>query len=138
MPLVILAGTLALIGAGVFVLLWQHRARHRDRVLLRQMEPLMEELWRPLRFLTDLRKTWPGLTDKQRAEIEASVPYKVRFHERRVDEYAGRVRELSRRLRSWRHWRLRARMIEFLDAHGSKEPDELKVLIVMVRKNAGY
>ena len=137
MTLLILAGTLALIGAGVFVLMWQHRARHRDLVLLRQMGPLMEELWRPLRFLSDLRVTWPGLTKEQQAEIEDSVTYKDGFHERRANEYAGRVRELSRRLGSWRHWRLRARLIEFLDAHGAKEPDELKVLIVMVRRHAG-
>ncbi len=129
-------------GAGIGVLLlgaffiWLRAASRRDREVLRQMAPLMEDLWNPLRFLADLRSVWPDLTETQRQEIETSSVYKDEFHKTRARDLVTQLGAMARRVRSARHWRLRGTILKFLREWESQEPDALKVLVAMVRRQA--
>ncbi len=94
----------------------------------------MDELWRLMRYLEDLRHIWPRLDDTQRAEIESSSVHSDRFHEKAALRCVEDIAASARQLRSYRHWRLRGILAEFLDDWQHKEPDMLKVLIAMLKR----
>jgi len=118
----------------LIVAIWIRVANTRDRDVFRQMEPLMENLWNPIRFLADLRSVWPDLSETQRREIESSSVYRDQFHEKRIAGHVNQLAELTRSLRSIPNWRLRRSIQMFLSEWESREPDSLKVLLAMVRK----
>ena len=118
----------------VIVAIWIRVASTRDREVFRQMEPLMEDLWNPMRFLADLRSVWPDLSETQRREIESSSVYRDQFHEKRAVDYVKQLRKLARNLRSTTNWPLRRSIRLFLSDWEAREPDSLKVLLAMVRK----
>jgi hypothetical protein len=110
-------------------------ATQRDREIFRQMEPVMQDLWRPMRHLADLRSVWPDLTEAQRTEIETSRVYKDGFHEKQVVAGVQQCLALARRIRSFKHWRLRAVIVQFLSDWERVEPDNLKIILAMVRRS---
>jgi len=112
---------------------WQVRAARRDEELLRAMAPLLDDLWRPLRHLADLRSVWPDLNDAQRADIEASTPYQERHHEKQAEALIDKLSASARRLQAMKNWRLRAALLEFLDNWRNEEPDRAKVLLALVK-----
>lgn len=128
------------IAIGIIVLfaallwLWARRAGKRDKELFRQIEPLLEELWDPMRYMADLKSVWPDLTEAQRAEIEASSVHKEQFHERKAENLTEQIFGLAKGVRSFNHWRLRAVLLAFLKNWDDQEPDNLKVLLSMVRR----
>lgn len=128
----IIGGVVLLLAIAVWM--WMRRISRRDQELLRQMEPLLDELWSPMRYLADLRSVWPDLTEVQRADIESSTVYKDRFHQKKAEVAIEQIRFLARGIRSVRHWRLRAVILSFLRSWEEQEPDNLKVLSSMVRR----
>lgn len=106
-----------------------------DLERLEAMIPLLEALWKNLRYLDDLRVVWPRLTDAQRAEVEASSVHRNRFHEQSVESAAAELRGLARGLRSYRYWRLRGLVIEFIENWREQEPDKIKVLTAMIKRH---
>ena len=113
---------------------WRRYTLDHDRAVLRKMEPLLDELYGPLRHLEDRRVVWPNLTDQQRSEIEEALVYRERFHEKQVEKYAGDIISLARSLRAFRYWRLRSEIVSFLKSWHKNQADELKLLIAMVRR----
>ncbi len=85
----IACGIVALLAALLW--LWVRRAGKRDRELFRQIEPLLEELWDPIRYMADLKSVWPDLTEAQQAEIEASSVHQERFHERKAEDLTEQI-----------------------------------------------
>lgn len=128
------AVAVALLGIGTWI--WIRTTARKDREVFRQMEPIMEDLWTPLRFLADLRSVWPDLNENQRAEIEQSSTYKDGFHQERAQAHIAQLEGLARNISSIRHVRIRAAILEFLNEWESKEPDSLKVILAMVRDRA--
>lgn len=118
--------------AGWYV--WRRYTIVHDRAVLRKMEPLLDDLYGPLRHLEDRRIVWPNLTDEQRREIEDALVYRERFHEKQVEKYAGDILALARSLRAFRYWRLRSEIVSFLKGWHKRQADELKLLIAMVRR----
>ncbi|MEX2015545.1 MAG: hypothetical protein WD873_02835, partial [Candidatus Hydrogenedentales bacterium] len=121
------------VGALAMGYFWRRYTLNHDRAVLRKMEPLLDELYSPLRHLEDRRIVWPNLTDQQRQEIEEALVYRERFHEKQVEKYAGDIISLARSLRAFRYWRLRSEIVTFLKGWHKHQADELKVLIAMVR-----
>lgn len=132
--------TIAVICAGaglvaiVAFIIWVRITARRDKEVFRQMEPIMEDLWNPLRFLADLRSVWPDLSDEQRAEIENSSTYRDGFHETRARALLDQLESLARRVRAVPHRRIRKAVLEFTREWESREPDSLKVILAMVRR----
>lgn len=113
------------------------KAAAADAALLQDMRPAVEELWRMLRYLSDLRAVWPSLTAEQQAEIEASNVYQQDFHAQRAQD---RVLELSRQasgLRSQASRQVRSMILEFLDGWQNAEPDRLKVVLALIDGSDG-
>jgi hypothetical protein len=109
-------------------------APRQDRELLRRIARQMKELWRPLRYLADLRSVWPELTEDQRREIEASIPYRNRFHERRVRACVDQLLPLVRQIQSYKHRELRNDMLDFLKSWDRYEPDQVQIFLALIRE----
>lgn len=108
-------------------------ARDNDLETFEQMEPLLEELWAPLRFLTDLRATWPKLTEEQRRDIEGAVVYRDHFHENLVKKNVKELLALARQIKSLKNRRLRTELVGFLKHWRKEEPDKVKIFLGILR-----
>ena len=98
-----------------------------DRIIV-----LLDELWRPARFLSDLGAVWPDLTDEQRAEIEQSSVYKEKFHENRAQELVRELQTLVGELPSG-YRDIRNDIGRYLRQWRQEEPDTLKILVGRLR-----
>lgn len=98
-----------------------------DRIIV-----LLEDLWRPARFLADLDAVWPDLTDQQRAEIEESTVYKEKFHENRAQAVVRELQSLIGELPSG-YREVRNDIGRFLRQWRQEEPDTLKILVGRLR-----
>lgn len=107
----------------------------QDSELLTDMIPMMEELIKPMRFLKDLDAVWDDLSENERAEIEASRVYRERDHEVLINDRIEQLTEISERLKSFKYRNLRQEMKLFLSDWRSQEPDQIKVLQALIRKN---
>lgn len=96
--------------------------------LVERIIVLLEDLWRPARFLSDLNAVWPDLTDEQRAEIEESTVYKEKFHENRANEIVRELQSLVGELPSG-YRDIRGDIGRFLRQWRQEEPDTLKILV---------
>lgn len=114
--------------------MWTDKIVKKDREIFVTMMPLLDELWRPLRFLGDLNSVWPDLSDVQRVEIEQSIPYREHFHEQRIEKYVSELAPMARAIRAFRHRPIRQELIGFLEHWQTREPDRVKVLVGMMRK----
>lgn len=108
-----------------------------DTDLLMAMVPIMEELIKPMRFLSDLRAIWEDLSDQERADIEASRVFRDRDHEKLVEHCVARLTEMLAQLKSSKYKDLKLEMQHFLRDWRTEEPDRVKVLQGMIRNNCG-
>lgn len=108
-------------------------ARENDLDTFARIEPLLEELWAPLRFLTDLRDVWPDLTDEQRRNIEEAVVYRDRFHENLAKRNTKELLRLAKQIRALKYRRLRTELVGFLKNWKREEPDKVKVFLGILR-----
>ena len=104
-----------------------------DREVLGQIEPIMGKLWRPLRFLADLKSVWPELSVAERREIECARTFRERHHERLAAGYVTELQGLTPQIRSVQFRRLREEMELFLEHWDTQEPDKVRVLSAMIR-----
>lgn len=109
--------------------------RKKDSELLVDMIPLMEELIKPMRFLSNLDAVWDDLSDPERKEIEESRVYRERDHERLIEQRIGDLSEMTARLKSLKYRTVRLEMKQFLSEWSSQEPDHVKVLQGLIRKH---
>lgn len=100
--------------------------------LVERVIELLEELWRPTRFLSDLDAVWPTLTDEQRAEIEQSSVYRDKFHENRAQELVQELQSLIGELPA-AYRDVRGDIGRFLRQWRQEEPDTLKILVGRLR-----
>jgi hypothetical protein len=107
----------------------------KDGEVLAGMIPLMEELIKPMRFLSDLDAVWDELSDKERSDIEASRVYRERDHEKFIEARIDQLTEMTGHLKSFKYRNLRNEMQGFLGDWRSQEPDRVKVLQGLIRKN---
>lgn len=114
---------MALLGTGVI----------RDRQVLEDIRPILDALWPPLRFLTDLKTVWADLDPEDQREIEESRPFQERFHERLAQGYLKELGQLTQQLGSAQYRGLRDELSQFMDNWQDQEPDKLKVFSAMVR-----
>lgn len=103
-----------------------------EAALVERLIVLLEELWRPARFLSDLDAVWPELTAEQRAEIEESTVYKEKFHEKRANELIRELQALVGELPSG-YRDVRGDIGRFLRNWRQEEPDTLKILVGRLR-----
>ena len=108
--------------------------KENDTEILADMIPMMEELIKPMRFLSDLGAVWDDLSS-ERAEIEASRVYRERDHERLVKDSVNQLTKMTELLKSFKYRNLRLEMQHFLSDWRSQEPDRVKVLQGLIRKN---
>ena len=108
----------------------------RDRKVLEEIEPILDALWPPLRFLTDLKTVWADLDPEEQREIEESRPFQERFHERLAQAYLNELGRLTQQLGSAQYRGLRDELSEFLENWQDQEPDKLKVFSAMVRSSS--
>ncbi len=113
------------------------RATGHDRKIFEQMAPLFEDLWRMQRYLSDLELVWPRISNEQREEIESSRIHRERFHENRAERRAVELLALAKRIRSVRHARLRATILQCLKDRKKQEPDMIKVVLSMINGQNG-
>ena len=113
------------------------RATGHDRKIFEQMAPLLEDLWRMQRYLSDLEFVWPRLSIEQREKIESSRIHRERFHENRAEQRAAELLALAKRIRSVRHARLRATILQCLKDRKNQEPDMIKVVLSMINGQNG-
>ena len=113
------------------------RATGHDRKIFEQMTPLFEDLWRMQRYLFDLELVWPSLSVERREEIESSRIHQERFHENRAEQRAAELLALAKRIRSVRHARLRATILQCLKDRKNQEPDMIKVVLSMINGQNG-
>ena len=111
------------------------RSGKKDSEILAAMIPMMEELIKPMRFLNDLDAVWDDLSDQERAEIEASRVYKERDHQNRVEHHIEQLTQMIEQLKSLKYRSLRLEMRHFIENWRSQEPDRVKVLQGLIRKN---
>lgn len=109
--------------------------KKKDVEILTDMVPLMEELIKPMRFLADLGAVWGDLSEMERAEIEASRVYRERDHDRLAEDRIGRLTKMTEHLKSFKYRNLRLEMQQFLGDWRAQEPDRVKVLQGLIRKN---
>ena len=107
----------------------------KDSEILAAMIPMMEELIKPMRFLNDLAAVWDDLSDQERSEIEVSRVYKERDHHIKVEERIELLNKMIDQLKSFKYRNLRLEMQHFLDDWKNQEPDRIKVLQGLIRKN---
>ena len=107
----------------------------KDNEILAAIIPMMEELIKPMRFLNDLDAVWNELSDQERVEIEKSRVYKERDHQNKVEEHVERLNRMIEQLKSFKYRNLRLEMQHFLDDWENQEPDRIKVLQGLIRKN---
>ena len=117
---------MALLGTGVA----------RDQKVLEQIAPILDALWPPLRFLTDLKTVWADLDPEKQREIEESRPFRERFHERLAQGYLKELGQLTQQLGSAQYRGLREELSQFIEHWQDQEPDKLKVFLAMVRSNS--
>ena len=110
------------------------RAIDRDLRVLEKIAPILNDAWRPLRFLADLRTVWPDLGPEQRDAIEVSRPIRDRFHERLARGYLMQLDELTPQIGSAQYRSLRDEMMVFLESWEKQEPDKLKVFSAVIRQ----
>lgn len=135
----IVAGVVAVVALWGFWLNWQfgppaRRRNERDLELFEQIIPLLDELWAPLRFLADLRMVWSSLDETQRREIEDSIPYKDKTHEKRARACVDKLEPLVRKISGPRHRGIRKDLLAYLRDWEHAEPDRLKVFTGILRK----
>lgn len=106
--------------------------QEEEAALVERIISLLDELWRPTRFLADLNAVWPSLTDAQRAEIEQSSVFREKFHENRAQELIRELQTLSNELPS-NYRDVRADIAKFVRQWRQEEPDTLKILIGRLR-----
>lgn len=109
--------------------------KKRDSEILADMIPMMEELIKPMRFLSDLGAVWDDLSEKERAEIEGSRVYRERDHERLIEDTVEQLTKMTEQLKSFEYRNLRLEMQHFLNDWRAQEPDRVKVLQGLIRKN---
>ena len=107
----------------------------QDSEILSGMIPMMGELIKPMRFLSDLEAVWGDLSKNERVEIERSRVYRERDHERFIKERIEQLTMMSAQLKSFKYRNLRQEMKGFLSDWRSQEPDRIKVLQGLIRKN---
>ena len=117
---------MALLGTGVV----------RDQKVLEEIGPVLDALWPPLRFLTDLKTVWADLEPEEQREIEESPPFQERFHERLARGYLKELGQLTQQLGSPQYRGLRDELSHFLENWQDQEPDKLKVFSAMVRSRS--
>jgi len=117
---------MALLGTGIT----------HDRKVLEDIGPILDALWPPLRFLSDLKIVWADLDPEIQQEIEKSQPFQERFHERLALGYLKELGRLTQLLGSPQHRGLRDELSQFLETWQDQEPDKLKVFLAMVRSGA--
>ena len=101
--------------------------------MLEEIGPILDALWPPLRFLSDLKNVWADLEPEKQREIEESRPFQERFHERLAQGYLKELGQLSQQLGSAQYRGLREELSQFLENWQDQEPDKLKVFLAMVR-----
>ena len=106
-----------------------------DVKLMTAMLSLMEELFKPMRFLSDLATIWGELSDEERTDIEASRVYKERDHERLVKDRVQCLWDMTEQIKNSRNREIRLDMQKFLRNWPNEEPDRIKVLQGIIRKN---
>ncbi len=117
---------MALLGTGVV----------RDQKVLEQIGPVLDALWPPLRFLTDLKTVWADLEPEEQRDMEESRPFQERFHERLARGYLKELGQLTQQLGSPQYRGLRDELTQFLENWQDQEPDKLKVFSAMVRSRS--
>lgn len=104
-----------------------------DEAVLADILPLLDELWAPLRFLSDLQAVWPDLTPGEREEFENLQPFRERFHERLAKGYLHGLENLTQELGSAQYRGLRDELMLFIETWKEQEPDKLKVFKAMIQ-----
>jgi len=106
----------------------------RDRQILDAIAAGLDELWKPMRFLADLHEVWPELSEDERADIEASRPYRDQYHRRLAEAKVAELRRLSAEIHAHEHQTLRDRLEQFLRHWDAQEPDQARILSALVRQ----
>lgn len=96
------------------------------------MKPMLEDLWRGLRFLADLRSVFPHLSETERREIVESRVRREQFHERLVRENAQEALVLARQIKSFKYRRLKDDLVKYIDECEAREPDQIKVFVAQL------
>ena len=104
-----------------------------DLEVLERIAPVVENLWKPLRFLADLKQVWPVLTEDEREEIKRSRPFRERFHERLAERYVVELMDMTQEIHSTKYRGLREELSEFLERWDEQEPDRLKIMNAVIR-----
>lgn len=117
-------------------MVWKRRKRREDREVLVQIEPLLTDLWRPMRFLADMKEIWPNLSDQERREIEDSRPYREGFHEKWAEYRVAELLALAHQLNSNECRPLRRDLVAYLETWPEQEPDKLKIFAAVVKSQA--
>lgn len=105
----------------------------RDRKVLEEIDVILNSLWPPLRFLTDLRTVWADLEPEEQREIESSRPFQDQFHESLARGYVHQLSELTPQIGSGQYRVLRDELTVFLEHWDDQEPDRIKVFSSMIR-----
>ncbi len=108
-----------------------------DHDTFRKMKPHMQNLWRGLRFLTDLSVVWPMLEAKERTLIERSSVRMEKFHESLIRENRPRLLELAEHLRSYKYRKFKNEIVGYLKECEQREPDQLKIYDAMMTAAIG-
>ncbi len=104
-----------------------------DQVALKEIRPILDALWPPLRFLADLKTVWADLEPEEQREIEDSRPFRERFHERLAKGYLEELRRLTQQLGSAQYRGIRDELMLFLEHWEDQEPDKVKVFSAMIQ-----
>ncbi len=105
----------------------------RDEEVLQEIQPILDALWPPLRFLADLKAVWADLEPEEQREIGNSRPFRERFHERSAKGYLEELGRLTQQLSSAQYRGIRDELTLFLEHWEDQEPDKVKVFSAMVQ-----
>ena len=123
--------------SGKITAMWKRREKAvEESVLLDRIRELCDELERPLRFLSDLEVVLPELSEEERASVLESRPYRERHHAAKAAELIAQLEANALRLRSRRTRHLRDTILNFAESWQYQEPDQLKVIIQLVPRDA--
>ncbi len=112
------------------------RASKEDENIFLELDPLLDELWVYMRYLSDLKAVWPNLTEEQQKDIDNSPVQQNRFHEKRAEELVEAIELRTLELKAHRHTALKGKILEFLDDWKDQEPDMLKVIHAMMIRDS--
>jgi len=105
----------------------------RDRKVLEEIDTILNSLWPPLRFLSDLRSVWADLEPEEQREIETSRPFQDQFHESLARGYVHQLSELTPQIGTSQYRGLRDELTIFLEHWDEQEPDKIRVFSSMIR-----